>query len=162
MNLRQVSTNLYWGARWGGFLGAVFMLFAVVVLLFKGPNPDGISLILILGAYPASGVLAGLIVGLLRPVLVSRSSAMAVGMIAAVPVSILFLRIVKGPFSGWGALGWVASILGAAWIGGLGGYVWWSHFSSFDSSLFARPSPEAGLKRKQSRARRAERGRRKK
>jgi hypothetical protein len=152
MNPTRTLENLWWGARWGGLLGSVFMVFAVVVLAAKalGGNPAGdqVNVALLLAAYPVTGVLAGLIVGLFRPALRHRRGAMLVGMVAALPVSVVFLRLFEGGFSGWGVPGWIAAIFGAAWIGGLGGYVWWGQMSGFALEPSARAAatvaPRAG------------------
>jgi hypothetical protein len=101
--------DLRWGARWGGLFGLIFMLFAMGVLAMKGASENSasahVNVLLLLAAYPLTGLLSGLIVGLFRSALKRRRGAMVVGMVAALPTSLVFLRLIYGAFSAWGGVG---------------------------------------------------------
>jgi hypothetical protein len=140
-----VWKDIRWGAGWGLFGGFMYMGFAAVVVYgLKGgfeTAPAGVTPLKLFGLYPFAGLTAGLVGGLLRPYTKSRRGAMAVGMVAAVPLTIGAVLLTEGPVSSWYAPEWFGVIGGAILLGGMGGYILWNQHHAFD--------PEAAFRRRE-------------
>lgn len=99
MNNRNPFKNAYWGIRWGLAFASLFSVWALVVLLLGGEaafRKQGITFWQTIGAYIGGGVLAGAVVGFLRPLLKWAWSAPLVGIVAAIPVGLAFDLATKG------------------------------------------------------------------
>ena len=85
--------------RWGLAFAGVFCAWAVILLVLGGPSAflkQGISFAQAVSGYVFGGVAAGIVVGLLRPLLKYGWSAALVGILAAVPVGIAFQVATRG------------------------------------------------------------------
>lgn len=146
MNDRAVGRDMIWGMKWGLVMGLIYTLFASVVVFAKEFQDSAVSqhveIPLLLAAYPVTGVMAGLIVGLFRPLLVSRTGAVIVGVMAAVPVTLAFVRLVRGPLSGLATPEWIGAGGAAILLGSMGGYIWWGQMSGFDPGAALRYAKE--------------------
>ena len=73
---RAMTADLKWGAKWGLLCGVMFGCVTAIILALKEELPVGPSPVLIVLSYPAAGVVAGCIVGILRRFLTSRRNSM--------------------------------------------------------------------------------------
>ena len=90
--------NLIWGVGLGVLFGVILALLGVLILVTKGSEAVGrvgASPRAITAGYLLGGAMAGAVVGLLRPIASRPFGAALVGMVAAVPVSVLF-QIILG------------------------------------------------------------------
>lgn len=129
MRLRTLRHNVIWGAGWGLFLGVVYCVFALLVLMLKG-FPDG-PVLAVLGIYLGGGLLGGLLVGILRHWIRTEVRAMMVGVIVMVPIGAGFLYLMNGPVSSWGEAQVFALFAGSLLLGWMGGKIFWEQ-SRFD------------------------------
>jgi len=135
--MRRIATNRTWGLKWGAMAGSLFAGFAGISLALRHelrsqmPAPWPYMLL----AYASLGLAAGLLLGISRPFLRSRRSAMGIGSVAAAPVAFAFLAMARGPVSGWSSLHWSLCVAAAVWLGCLGGWIFWEH-ASFDPADF--------------------------
>lgn len=65
MGFHTLRRNILWGVRWGSFLGGVYCLFALFVLMVRGFHEG--SRQALLAIYIGGGMLGGTILGMLRP-----------------------------------------------------------------------------------------------
>lgn len=88
--LRSLVTNVWWGARQGVLVGALFCAWVLVLVLVGGEEVIteryGLSVLALFAAYLVGGSLAGGVVGALRPLARRAWGAPLVGAIAALPV----------------------------------------------------------------------------
>src|SRR5262249_43953369 len=75
---RNARTDLRWGARWGFSVTAVTLLPAGLAALGASPS-ERRQFILVAAGYLGFGTLVGLLAGSLRPQLMHRRVAMALG-----------------------------------------------------------------------------------
>ena len=123
------AANIRWGIRWGTTLASIYSLLALVINgLSAGEafSRKGITLGQTIALYMASGVIGGIVVGLLRPVMKTRFGASAVGVVAAIPLSVGISILRSGSPSGWNDETWVPTLITAGVLGGLGAQVLWS------------------------------------
>lgn len=157
MKHRAMGKDVRWGAGWGLFGGLVYLGFAAVVIVLKNAADASVSerinVPVLLSMYPILGVVAGCIMGLLRPLLKTRRGAMLVGIVAAFPTMVSFLWFVKGPFWAWGGVGWFSAFGSAILLGSMGGYILWGQLYHFDPEAFLRAHErhEPMLRRKKER-----------
>lgn len=131
---RHLAIDLAWGIGWGLFGGVFFMCIAVVVVygLIGGFDdaPEGMTPWLS-ALYPSCGVLAGVVVGICRPYLRSRTGSMLAGSVAALPWSVALNGMANGPITSWGALEILGVVISAATWGAMAGYVLWRQLHDF-------------------------------
>lgn len=115
----SLRTNLAWGTKWGlGFAAGFTLLSAVPAVIRALVGTDiwwqkGLSFLSIVGVYVFSGILGGIIVGLLRGILRWWWGRRLVGAIIGVPFGFAVRTMVHG-WSGPADLHiWL--IAGAAW-----------------------------------------------
>jgi hypothetical protein len=125
VNDRKPFSNAYWGMRWGLAFASLYCLWAVVVLLLGGEaafRKQGITFGETIGAYLGGGVLAGAVVGFLRPLLKWAWGAPVVGVVAAIPVGLAFDLATKG--ARWMSVNALLTIgIFSATLGTMGGLV---------------------------------------
>jgi hypothetical protein len=100
---RHPLANIRWGAGIGASFGAVYAVWAVVLYAFGGGRAFTDGRTSLLGAaafYMIGGTVAGGIIGLSRPLLLRRSGAVVVGVVACVPLAI-GLRLMFVGFTPW-------------------------------------------------------------
>ena len=116
---RRLSRDIRWGVANGALFAAVL---SGLVAIVRAPSGEltGSRLWLVIATYFASGISAGLVVGILRPWTRRRIGAVLVGIVAAVPVGIaiglaydmtsqqhfswlvlLLFTVIAGPLGGW-------------------------------------------------------------
>lgn len=118
-----LSKNVRWGVANGALFAAVF---SCLVALVRAPTGEltGSRLLLVISTYFASGISAGLVVGILRPWTRRRAGAILVGIVAAVPVGIavqLAYDVTSQKHFRWPILALFTVIAGP-----LGGWIRWS------------------------------------
>jgi len=118
-----ILTNLIWGIRWGVKFTLVYSAFALLVLLFGGSatfRQSGATFLLTIGLYVFGGLIAGAIVGLLRPLARWATGATIVGIIAAVPVCVMGRYVIdQSPWTVGDTIVWsIMAVIG----GGLCGF----------------------------------------
>ncbi|HEX5438980.1 MAG TPA: hypothetical protein VFW98_17645 [Gemmatimonadaceae bacterium] len=104
--------NLGWGVRWGLKFAVVYSAFALIALLFGGAavfQHSGTTFVFAIGLYFAAGLVAGAIVGVLRPVTRGPIGAAIVGVIAAIPICVLTrFSIDRSPWTIADTIAWSA------------------------------------------------------
>lgn len=103
VSLLDVGRNVRWGVVQGASFAAIASL---VVSLFEIPQWHiyGPHLWVVVGTYFSAGVGAGAVVGVLRPLTRYLIGALAIGIIAAVPVAIVVSLAASSPK--WGPIEW--------------------------------------------------------
>lgn len=124
MGIHTLRHNILWGARWGLFLGGVYGLFALFVLMIRG-FPEGPTQA-VLAIYIGGGILGGAILGMLRSWIRTQGRAMAAGVVIVVPVVVGFLYLMDGPISSWGEVQVFSLIVSSLILGLMGGKIFWA------------------------------------
>ena len=121
---KRTRENLKWGVSHGLGIAALYAALGVVRLLFRGISPFGPAGRVALAAIAmlaSVGLVAGTIVGLLRPHTANPFGALLVGFVAAGPIVFGVMILVEGlpktsPESAWPVLlllwAFVAAFLG--------------------------------------------------
>ncbi len=126
-----MKRDMMWGVRMGLLFASLFCAYAVAIFATQGSKSFdrlGVSLPAVLVVYCVGGAVAGAVVGLLRPLAVSRWGAMAVGVLAAVPVSAAALVALEGSPSRWSKDDLMGIVLYAIVMGVVGGNWFWIRF----------------------------------
>jgi hypothetical protein len=95
-----VLRNLRWGAGWGLSLASLFSLYVFALSIIRGSAPfdrHGISPAEVIQAYLVGGVVAGALIGLLRPLTRWGWGAALLGLIASIPIVGLIGLALHGP-----------------------------------------------------------------
>jgi len=122
------AVNIRWGLGWG----LAFAAFYCVIALVLNALSDGeafpekrVTLPQVLVLYVTCGVLAGLVVGALRPLTKTKMGATVVGTIVAFPVSMGFGLLHSGAPWLWPEETWIATLVFALVFGVMGTEVLW-------------------------------------
>jgi hypothetical protein len=86
---RDIVRDLQWGLSWGLFGAFFFSCIATAIVALSGKSPKskyGLTLLEIIQAYFAAGLLLGLILGWLRPLTERRWGAILVGALAGTTI----------------------------------------------------------------------------
>ena len=109
----MIRENVIWGVRWGLRFAIVLVIWVLIIFLIGGSAAFAkydTTLSKTIGVYLGGGALAGLIVGLCRPLLQNQIAAAIVGVFAAIPVIIMVdLTLHPGKWDGDDV--WFISIL---------------------------------------------------
>jgi hypothetical protein len=103
----HVSTaigNAKWGVKGGLRAAVVYCLWVGLLFLIGGPETFsrlGVTLTTVMATYVTVGVLAGAVIGLLRPLTGNGFGAFVVGYLAAVPITAGIMICLKGWPSTW-------------------------------------------------------------
>ncbi len=120
---RAVSQNVRWGLANGALFAAVVSALVILLTLTRGELTAS-HVWLVVAAYFASGMSAGLVVGLLREWTRRRVGAVLVGVVAAVPVGVAlqltYDTTTRQSFS------WLMLVEFAIIAGPLGGFIRWN------------------------------------
>jgi hypothetical protein len=122
------TSNVRWGVTRGLFVAVLYCLWVSAVYVIRGTEPfdrQGISYAALVTTYIVVGVLAGAIVGTLRPLARSKLGAFGIGFAAAVPISGgLAIALFGAPLK-WGAGGFTVVAIYAALVGlFIGSEIW--------------------------------------
>jgi hypothetical protein len=99
----SIWKNLIWGVRWGLAFAAVFILWALLLLVSRGTaafEANDATPLAVVGSYLFGGIGAGAVVGLLRPLTRRKAGSTVVGIVAMFPV-FLGIRVADKGFSPW-------------------------------------------------------------
>jgi hypothetical protein len=117
-----------WGLRLGLSFATLYSVFVVGLFVVQGDQPflsKGISLSSVVVAYYAGGALAGVIVGLLRPLAGTRIGAIVVGVISFFVISAGIGVVLFGWMFRWGSDEWLTVLTMALIFGSFfGNFVW--------------------------------------
>jgi hypothetical protein len=108
-HLSKAIGNLKWGVKGGVGGAAVYCLWVGLLFLIRGPEAFsrlGVSLTTVIATYLAVGVLAGAVIGLLRPLTGNDFGAFVVGYLAAVPIAAGIMICLRGWPTTWPARLW--------------------------------------------------------
>jgi len=123
------GANIRWGIQWGMIIASIYSLIALVLNGFSSGQAfsrKGITVGQTIALYFISGLIAGVIIGSLRPIMKTKLGASAVGVIAAFPLSVGISVMRSGSPSGWNDETWVPTVITAVVFGIIGARVFWS------------------------------------
>ena len=123
------TANIRWGIQWGMTIASIYSLIALVINRLSAGQAfsrKGITLGQTIALYMISGLIGGIVIGSLRPVMKSKLGASAVGVIAAFPLSVGISVMRSGAPSGWNDETWVPTVITAVVFGIIGAQVFWS------------------------------------
>jgi hypothetical protein len=127
--IRDIGRNLLWGVTAGLFFAACYTLYVTVLLALHGSAPFAAvnsTYARVVSSYVGTGIAAGAIVGLLRPLLRWRAGAVAVGIIAAFAVFAGFALADQGGFTRWHRETWLTCVICAVFFGPVVGLIRWT------------------------------------
>jgi len=90
LHVSKAIGNLKWGVKGGLAFAAVYCLWVGLLSLIGGPETFshlGVTVTSLMATYVAVGVLAGAVIGLLRPLTGNDFGAFVVGYLAALPIT---------------------------------------------------------------------------
>jgi len=102
--------NIMSGAKVGAVFGLLYCLVAVVIFAVQGNEPfehNQVTLPAVLALYLCSGILAGAIVGGLKPLTRTKPGAMLVGLVAVTPLAFGIGTMLWGFPSSWTSDIWI-------------------------------------------------------
>jgi hypothetical protein len=122
--------NIVWGVRRGLAFAGVISAFVLVMYIANGAAFAnlGMSLPEIVLLYALGGVLAGGVVGAMRPWTRTRLGAMVAGVAAALPASLAFGVALYGAPSRWRRTELANCVIYAVIMGVVGGSALWNRF----------------------------------
>lgn len=126
-----MKSDIRWGIRVGLSFAALFSAWVLVLYTTQGPGAFERLGVTVWGAvltYLTGGVVAGAIVGALRPLAKTRVGAMAVGVLAALPVAAAACYLLYGAPLHWKRSVVIACGIYAVFIGLVCGSWFWSRF----------------------------------
>jgi hypothetical protein len=119
--------NIKWGVWWGLRFAAFFTAIVLLEYIALGSAPFdhiGISPKAAIAAYFASGILAGAVVGALRPFTNTLYGSVGVGIVGAFVVAAAIVSVKSGPPNRWGFVEWATVVIGAVVYGVYLGSEW--------------------------------------
>lgn len=119
--------NVLWGIRRGLSAALAFSAYVLLLYLFRGAAPfeaNDTSLGAVIAAYLFGGLVAGAIIGLLRPFTKRKVGAIIAGIVAAVPVYAAVVFAVNG-FAPWTLMDAVFVAVASLYVGALAGFLTW-------------------------------------
>ena len=129
--MSRIAHNIRWGLIVGLFFGVFFSIIAtVLVALGSGRRSAGTetySLPALLALYLGSGIIAGLMFGIMRPLARWRAGAILIGLICALVVGIAVGILIDGLPSSWDDASWFTLVLWTIVWGVLLGNSFWKH-----------------------------------
>jgi hypothetical protein len=119
--------NIRWGVWWGLRFAAFFTAIVLLEYIALGPAPFdrvGFSLQTTIATYFASGIIAGAVVGALRPLTNTFYGSVGVGIVGAFVVAAAIVSVKFGPPDRWGFVEWTTVVIGAVVYGAYLGSEW--------------------------------------
>lgn len=117
--LSAVVNDITWGCAWGTGVAFVLSVFVLVVrggAMLAGGGGTAPGLLAVVGSYFLGGLLAGAVVGVLRPVGKTAWGAGLLGFVASTPVFFVFEYFDRGP-QAWSTGRVTAMLLFASLLG---------------------------------------------
>lgn len=125
---RRFAENLRWGVIAGLFFACFYSLYVIGLYLIRGSTPfvaNDTTFGQVVASYFGTGIVAGAVVGLLRPLLRWRIGAVFVGIVAAFAVFVGIALLDQGSFSQWDQDTWVSCVSLAVLFGTFGALIRW-------------------------------------
>lgn len=123
-----MNANVFWGIRRGLYFASGFSVFVLIEYLLLGSAPfshAGVTLGEVIALYFAAGILAGGLVGILRPLNRTFAGATTIGILAAAVVYGLAMITIAGLPNRWHVEHWIGLMVLSVAVGGyLGGDSW--------------------------------------
>jgi small-conductance mechanosensitive channel len=120
----RMQHDLKWGLSWTAAFAAVYILLAFVLYAVSPNDPSRLPLARVISAYVGGALVAGVLLGLLRPFAQTRTGSTMVGLLVGPCVYLCGLLVVLGRDSFSNTPGVVGVGLGGAFIGAVLGYKW--------------------------------------
>lgn len=123
--MKNIARNAVWGVGWGCCMAMVYSLVALTLYAIGGSrilHTPGLTIGKVLLSYWFDGIVAGLSIGLARPLLTRR---WGLGLVGALAGSVAFIGIEtarKGLPTGWSIGDWVAVLVLGGVLGCLAAY----------------------------------------
>lgn len=105
----RLRDDLRWGLSWALAVAVFFSAYILLVRLFRGRDTfveTGADAEIIIAAYLASGILVGIVLGLLRRFTGTRAGRVIIGVISGWAVFTCIGLASEGWFSAWSAEDW--------------------------------------------------------
>ena len=102
--------NILWGVKIGAGFGLLYCVAALVIFALQGTEPfehNDVELPSVLVLYLSSGIVAGAIVGALRPLTRTKAGAMLVGVVAVTPLAFGIGTMLYGLPNSWSSDIWI-------------------------------------------------------
>lgn len=123
--MRPVLRNAVWGVKHGAIMAALYSIVMLGIYAVVGAHAfhtPGLTLAKVLSSYWVAGFMAGLTIGLLRPLLQYRWGVGLVGGIAGIAVVAAFQASDKGPAWGWTPGEWLTPLILGTFMGVVAAY----------------------------------------
>ena len=142
--MSTIIRNALWGVMWGLVMAVWFALIATVIYaVAKAQHLEGhpMTLQALIGTYFAGCVLAGLAVGLLRPLGKRWWGAMLIGLVAAFLTIVSVAIAMEGWLTEWDQSTFEAAVTYSLLAGPAGGLlVWWKYVRNARPKAFGGAS----------------------
>jgi hypothetical protein len=128
--------NARWGVRWGLRVAVVFAAIAILSALLRVALLDidrtalASATAQTLVLYMVAAIVAGSIVGVLRPLSVTWLGAFLVGFVAGVPVALGALLMIVGPGGMTSSVIALGAVMAIGWSGVASSMIWRGHSSA--------------------------------
>jgi hypothetical protein len=142
-----MAQDIKTGAVMGLLIATVYSLYALVLLAARGTAPfdaNGVTPAGVIAAYYGGGLVAGSVVGILRPLLRWRLGATIVGIVAAFGVFAGIGIAKEGYLWHWTIRTWQTSVISSVILGGICSNIIWRSSRSARNWPFASPSNVGG------------------
>lgn len=142
--LGRVVQNVIWGVLRGLLCGSLLCGIGLLLRLLRGTHfldSYGIGFGTLLLTYLGASIGAGVIAGLCRPLLRTRSGAIVTGVFGGIFAFGVLVFAMQGPISGWGGF-WIVAVVAVGAFGGarMGNGLW----EEFVEPTLPRPSLPPG------------------
>lgn len=143
--MNKTIRNALWGVTWGVGMAMWFTLIATVIYVIAGAQRlEGFPMTLpaLIGTYCAGGILAGFVVGLLRPLGRRWWGAMLIGVVGAFLTMLSVGIAMEGWITRWDRSNFEAAVTYSLLAGPVTGLlVWWKYVrNSHSDKVFGRGS----------------------
>ena len=128
----QRSRDVLWGVTYGVLYACAYSALVTLVYLADGGaalRKYNTSLVYVVGSYFFGGITGGVVLGLVRSRVTSRTRAMLFGVLIALPVVLGFGLVMYGTPVSWSKARWIAVGLTTLMFGLAGGAITWQQRS---------------------------------
>lgn len=127
-NSIAVWRDIKWGLGHGLGFAVLYSLLVAILYAIRGARAFdryATSIGSVIALYFAAGVIAGALVGIMRPLTASRGGSILVGTVAAIPVFLGVGVLISGSITAWDDDTWVPMLLAAFILGPVLGNQQW-------------------------------------